>query len=110
MMLTGTNNNVVKVAVIAALAFFSMIVLPCQSVYAQADQLKEYKLMVSYPLVTGKGDLTILKDTVYISYWQDYLIYKVHYTALTRINGGPVSSEKRYNYFVFRKSDKYGYF
>ncbi len=103
------KNILVKAALIAALTLSAIIFFSAESVYAQPGQLKAYKLMVSYPLVRDKGDLTILKDTVSIFYWQDYLIYKVHYTALTRINDGPVNSEKRYNYFVFKKADKYGH-
>jgi hypothetical protein len=105
-----TSKFLVKVAAIAALTFYFVYLVSCNAIQTKKSQWRGHKLMVSYPLVNDTGFLTDLRDTLLIFYLKNNVVYHIPYFNSTTINGKLISEEVKHHYFIFQKTDKYGYF
>lgn len=66
-------------------------------------------LYADYGVIYNKGEIVHLRDTIPIYYINDFFIYCLPYTELTRL-GDSTQGIKIYNYFLFRNGRQIGYY
>ena len=98
-----------RTSLAVVLTSFLSTLFSCHYAHSQDHQIKTLNLIVSYPVVGGKGDLTLLPDTIPIIYAERYIIYKLPYMKVTTYDGALTSNKKQYSIFIFRKDDESGY-
>jgi hypothetical protein len=101
---------------ITLVAFLAIIALPviwfgsCSYFEHGNNSARGYKLTVNYPVVKDSGVLVNVKDTIPIFYYNDCILYFLPFNYSEQVEDKLTLEEKRYHFFIYRKTEQQGYF
>lgn len=68
------------------------------------------KLTSDYPIVLHDGEITHMKDTIFMIFFENFNLFSIPYTALKQKDDSLIPHQIFYDNFLFKKSEKEGYF
>ncbi len=73
------------------------------------DNVTKIYLTFNMPVVKLDGELINVEDSLCIYYYKNYVLYQLPNHFSLENENKVILQEIRYNYFIYRKNDKYGY-
>ena len=72
--------------------------------------LRRVDLFYNLPIVTDRGDLINISDSLVIFYNSNSILYRIPYRELLIDSGEVINEQIKYNYFIYHKKESIGFF
>jgi hypothetical protein len=110
LMIKSLKTHITNIFTIAILMIWVILYCSCSAIKkTDKEEVKKIYLTFNMPVVKLTGEIIDVHDSMCIYYYKDYILYQLpnHYS----VEDGEkiVLQEIRYNYFAYKKNDKYGY-
>jgi hypothetical protein len=110
LMIKSLKTHITSIFTIATLVIWVILYCGCSAIKkTDKEEVKKIYLTFNMPVVKLTGEIIDVHDSMCIYYYKDYILYQLpnHYS----LQDGEkiVLQEIRYNYFAYKKNDKYGY-
>jgi hypothetical protein len=91
--------------------FISSFFVSCTSTKNNGTKnLRRVDLYFNLPIVTDRGDLINISDSLVIFYNSKSILYRIPYRTVLIDSGEMINEQIKYNYFIYHKKESKGFF